>query len=206
MIETLNIAQICPETQALGPGRRFVIWVQGCPFTCRGCVSPGWIPMKPANVMTVKELARQIVIQEGLEGITFSGGEPMMQAGALAQLLREVRDARPDISAIAFSGFTLERLRTMATKDPGVASLLNGLDVLIDGLYAEEANDGRGLRGSSNQRVNFLSGRYSAFQEDFESGPRRVEWHLLRGELLMVGVPTPTSLRALRVVAERVEY
>jgi anaerobic ribonucleoside-triphosphate reductase activating protein len=205
MTETLNIAQICPETRTLGPGKRFVIWVQGCPFTCRGCVSPGWIPIKSANIVAVTELAHQIIGREGLEGITISGGEPMLQSVGLAHLLSEVRAVRPELSAIAFTGFTLERLRAKGDAEPGVALLLDQLDVLIDGLYVEEANDERGLRGSSNQRVHFLTDRYVNLKDDFETGSRQVEWHLLTGELLMVGVPSPAMLSAFHAVAEKVK-
>ncbi len=203
MSEILNVAQVCPETSTLGPGRRFVLWVQGCPFSCKGCVSPAWIPIRPASAVPVEELARRVVAAEGLEGITISGGEPMLQAAGLARLLAAVREARPDFSAIAFTGFTLERLREMAAEDPGIGALLGRLDVLIDGLYERELDDGRGLRGSSNQRVHFLTGRYRALRDEFERGPRRVEMHLLAEELLLVGVPSAASLRAFRAVAAR---
>lgn len=199
----LNIAQLCPETSSLGPGRRFVVWVQGCPFTCKGCVSPGWIPIKPASVVPVEELAQQIVAAEGLEGLTISGGEPMLQAAGLARLLTLVREVKPHLSTIAFSGFTLARLRAMATDDPGINSLLGRLDVLIDGLYVRELDDGRGLRGSSNQRVHFLTERYRALRYEFEQRPRRVELHLLTGELLLVGVPSAASLKAFHAVADQ---
>lgn len=38
--------------------------------------------------------------------------------------------------------------------------LLNMIDILIDGEYVDELNDGKALRGSSNQIVHFLSKRY----------------------------------------------
>lgn len=203
MSEILNIAQICPETSSLGPGRRFVVWVQGCPFACEGCVSPGWIPLKPASAVPVEELARQVIAAEGLEGLTISGGEPMLQAAGLACLLATVKEAKPHFSAIAFSGFTLGRLHAMADDDPGIIALLRQLDVLVDGLYVRELDDGRGLRGSSNQRVHFLTERYRALRHEFERGPRRVEMHLLAEELLLVGVPSAASLKAFRAVAAR---
>lgn len=202
-METLNVAQICPETSALGPGRRFVVWVQGCPFSCEGCVSPDWIPIRPASAVAVADLARRVIAADGLEGLTISGGEPMLQAAALARLLMTVRAARPGLSAIAFSGFTLERLRAAAADDPGIDSLLGQLDVLIDGLYVKGLDDGCGLRGSSNQRVHFLTGRYQDLKYEFERGPRRVEMHLLTEELLLVGVPSPAALKAFRTVAAR---
>jgi anaerobic ribonucleoside-triphosphate reductase activating protein len=53
----LNVAEICPATHTLGPGQRFVVWVQGCCFKCRGCVSPDWIPQTKATLIEPSELA-----------------------------------------------------------------------------------------------------------------------------------------------------
>lgn len=201
MAETLNIAQICPATHALGPGKRFVIWVQGCPFNCPACIAPDWIPIKAAGIVSVQDLARRIIASEGLEGITISGGEPALQASGLARLLHDVKAQKPDLSAISFSGFTLEQLKKKAATDAGVAEFLNHLDVLIDGLYVKDLNDGLGLRGSSNQCIHFLTDRYTALKNSFESGLRQVEVHLLKNELLMVGVPTRKASEAFHSVA-----
>ena len=34
----LNVARIIENTEAEGPGKRFALWVQGCPFRCKGWV------------------------------------------------------------------------------------------------------------------------------------------------------------------------
>lgn len=194
MVQTLNIAQICPETRALGPGKRFVIWVQGCPFNCLGCVAPDWIPVSTSRSTDIVDLVARITVIEGLEGLTISGGEPFLQAEGLAELICLVRDLRPAISTIAYSGFTLEQLQKKALSDPSIDKLLSHLDVLVDGLYRADLNDNRGLRGSSNQRVHFLTPRYVELRDYFESRPREVELHFLSNELLIVGVPTTSSL------------
>jgi anaerobic ribonucleoside-triphosphate reductase activating protein len=201
----LNIAQICPATYTLGPGKRFALWVQGCPFTCKGCLAPDWIPFKTATVVDVETLGRQILDVPDLEGLTVSGGEPMMQAQALADLVDYVRKQRPDLSVLVFSGFKLADLRQKANSDQGIAALLEQIDVLIDGLYIEDLNDGRGLRGSSNQRVHFLSDRYSHLTESLTSGVRKTEMHLMTSEILLVGVPTSKSLQSFHSVLERLE-
>lgn len=201
MTETLNVAQICPATRSLGPGKRFVVWVQGCPFNCAGCVSPDWIPLKAASVMPVQDLAGLILDAGDIEGVTISGGEPALQASGLARLLSIVKSARPHLSVIAFSGFTLEQLRRKSAAEAGVGEFLEHLDVLIDGLYVSGLNDGRGLRGSSNQRVHFLTERYAALGEEFESRARAVEVHALSDGLLMVGVPTRVALETFNSLA-----
>lgn len=204
MIETLNIAQICPETYVLGPGKRFVIWVQGCPFNCKGCVALNWIPIEEAEVVPIDYLVERVTGIEELEGLTISGGEPLLQAEGLAALIRRVRSARPAASAIAFSGFTIEQLQRKALLEPGISDFLNQLDVLIDGLYREDLNDEQGMRGSSNQRVHFLTDRYEKLKEEFEGRPRQVEVHLLKNEMLMVGVPSTKSLETFQSLAVQI--
>jgi anaerobic ribonucleoside-triphosphate reductase activating protein len=201
----LNVAQICPGTYTLGPGKRFALWVQGCPFSCVGCLAPDWIPFKRANVVDVETLGRQIVGVPDLEGLTISGGEPMMQAQALADLVDYATKRRPHLSVLVFSGFKLADLRKKANSDQGFAALLERIVVLIDGLYIEELNDGRGLRGSSNQRVHFLSERYVYLAEQLTNGARKTEMHLMRAEILLVGVPTAKSLQSFHLVVEKLE-
>jgi len=201
----LNVAQICPATYTLGPGKRFAIWVQGCPFSCAGCLAPDWIPFKTANVVDVEMLGRQIVATPDLEGLTISGGEPMMQAQALAELVDYVSKVKPHLSVLVFSGFKLSDLRKKAYSDQGIAALLERIDVLIDGLYIENLNDGRGLRGSSNQTVHLLSERYVHVTEQLNDGARKTEMHLMLAEILLVGVPSAKSLQSFHMVLEKLD-
>ncbi|MBO2454412.1 radical SAM protein [Actinomadura barringtoniae] len=180
----LNVAETCGATRALGPGLRAVVWVQGCPFHCRGCIAPDWIPDRPARHVDVADLADELLTDPDVEGFTFSGGEPMEQAPALAALIRTARERRA-LSLICFTGYKLEEL----SAEPEAKALLSEVDVLIDGRYVETKNDDRGLRGSSNQRIHHLSGRLQDTGFHFDDGPRRAEIRLRGDEALMVGVP-----------------
>lgn len=198
----LNVAHICPATRALGPGLRAVVWVQGCCFHCPGCVAPEWIPFQLAKLIPPEPLAERLVAQEKIEGLTFSGGEPMLQAAGLALLARTARQKRPDISIICYTGFTLEQLR-QNPPGPGVAELLSEIDVLIDGHYIASLNDNRGLRGSVNQRVHYLSDRLRGF--DFEKCSRNTEIHVMDGEILLVGVPSEAVSNSFLNLAELID-
>ena len=182
---SLNIAHICPSTGVLGPGQRYVIWVQGCPFACSNCVSPSWIPFKRAYAVPVEVLANTIIAARDIQGITLSGGEPMMQAGMLVHLLRLIRDARPELEVIVFSGFTLAQLVWDEARE-----LLNYADLLIDGQYISQRNDGQGLRGSSNQQFHFLTPRLLPHREDIIKPRSGIEFHLLDDGVLMTGIPS----------------
>jgi anaerobic ribonucleoside-triphosphate reductase activating protein len=181
----LNVAAVCPATRALGPGVRAVVWVQGCPFHCPGCVAPEWIPIRPARLVRPEDLLEELLADPHVTGLTFSGGEPMLQADGLARLARLARSRR-DLDIICFTGFPRSQLEK-TPPGPGVKELLDQLDVLIDGPYVARLNDNYGLRGSTNQKIHFLTRRLSQF--DFETQPRKAEIHLLDGQALLVGVP-----------------
>ncbi|MCF2147661.1 radical SAM protein [Desmonostoc muscorum LEGE 12446] len=182
----LNVAEICPVTRTLGPGQRFVIWVQGCCFRCENCISPDWIPQQQATLVDPFKLADYILSVPGIEGLTVSGGEPMLQATALCELFIYLRRHR-DLSIICYSGFTLKQLQTKS--DPNINTILTLVDVLIDGQYIPELNDNKGWRGSSNQVVHFLTSRHLHEASLFSDRQRDVELHLRNESALMVGVP-----------------
>jgi anaerobic ribonucleoside-triphosphate reductase activating protein len=181
----LNVAAVCRRTHALGPGLRAVVWVQGCPLSCTGCMAPDWIPVQPTHLVDPAELAVALLADPDIDGLTFSGGEPMMQAAALTRLVRAARRIRP-ASLVCFTGFELERLRRRPPT-AGVTDLLSEIDVLIDGPYVAARNDGRGLRGSDNQRIHHLTARLAG--HDLATGPRAVEIRLTGRGALAVGVP-----------------
>jgi anaerobic ribonucleoside-triphosphate reductase activating protein len=184
---TLQVAETCVGTRALGPGLRSVAWVQGCPFCCLGCIAPEWIPRQPAREMRPARLAAELLAHPDVTGLTFSGGEPMAQAAGLAQVIEIARRQR-DLTLICFTGYRLAELRSRSP-GPGVAELLARTDVLIDGRYVAARNDGRGMRGSSNQQVHMLTGRLAHVAGELADGPRRTEIRLRGPSALLVGVP-----------------
>lgn len=162
-------------------------WVQGCPFRCQGCIAPDWIPQRPAREVPPADLAAELLADPGVAGFTFSGGEPMAQAAALAEVISLARRQR-DVTLICFTGYRLAELRDRPP-GPGVAELLAQADVLIDGRYVAARNDGRGMRGSSNQRVHLLTGRLAYAARELADGPRRMEIRLRGSSALLVGIP-----------------
>ncbi len=183
----LNIAALCPSTKVLGPGKRFVIWVQGCCFSCNNCGSPEWRVMKSATLLYPEELAQRILAEPGLDGITISGGEPMLQAESLLRLVQILRTSRREFSVLCYTGFTHDVLREK--NDPYVNGFLAEIDVLVDGPYIDELNDNMGWRGSANQRIHFLSGRHQEQAEEFTSRRRDIELFLFQEKYLVVGIP-----------------
>ena len=192
--ETINLAAFCPRTKAHGPGLRAVIYVQGCNQRCPGCIAPEWQEQRQAELVRVHDLAQRI-LAEPVTGLSISGGEPMLQAGALANLVAVLRQERPKMDVICFTGFQLGQLLLSGNAD--VERLLGMADVLIDGPYVEALNDNRGLRGSSNQVVHRLTKRGKQMVFDFENAPRQVEIHVDQTGYLLVGIPPSGVLQAL---------
>ncbi|MGW7365473.1 4Fe-4S single cluster domain-containing protein [Streptomyces sp. NPDC054841] len=182
----LNVAATHVGTRVLGPGVRSAVWVQGCPFHCAGCIAPEWITDRPARQAGPGELAAELLADPRVTGLTLSGGEPMQQAAGLAALVRQAREIR-NVSVICFTGHRLERLLARSPSE-GVPDLLAVVDVLIDGQYVAGLNDGRGLRGSTNQRIHHLTRRLADSGYDFAHRTRDAEIAVNGPETLLIGV------------------
>ena len=78
-----------------GPGVRSVVFLSGCPLRCVYCHNPDTWAREEKQLTDAEELARRLVrfypfIKIG--GVTFSGGEPLLQAEfvtAVAELLKK---------------------------------------------------------------------------------------------------------------------
>ncbi|MFE1443698.1 4Fe-4S single cluster domain-containing protein [Streptomyces sp. NPDC058739] len=157
--DTLSLARTLDRCTVLGPGVRAVVWVQGCPLRCKGCVAAETLPFEGGTPVAVSELAAHLAALTDVEGVTLSGGEPFAQAGALTALLDAVRERRPGFSAMAYSGFRHEALRRGT---PAQQALLDRLDLLVDGPYVATRHAPLRWRGSANQRLLALTDRYAA--------------------------------------------
>jgi anaerobic ribonucleoside-triphosphate reductase activating protein len=190
----LRVARIVDRTSVLGPGMRTVIWVQGCPLRCRGCIAPEALAFDGGLGLQIEDVARRILsVTPAIDGVTYSGGEPFAQAGALAQLSDRLRSARAGISVMSFSGFTREWIATRGNADQ--RALLARLDLLVDGPYVRGRHASLRWRGSSNQRLHRLSPRHSPseLEPDRSAG---VELEVLSDASIgFVGVPEAPGFR-----------
>lgn len=188
----LPVAQIVPCTEAEGAGRRFALWLQGCPLRCPGCCNPEMLPFEGGTPMALGDLLAQIEAARahGIEGITLLGGEPLAHAAGAAALARAVRQR--GLSVMVFSGYTLEEARLLP--DPAVAELLALTDILVDGPFVREQPEmRRRWIGSANQRVHFLSDRYRA-DDPCWLLPNTLEIRLRGPELTVNGFPARSAV------------
>ncbi len=147
----MRIKRICYPVTALGPGKRVGIWTVGCRRQCPGCMSPELRDPDSGREMTPEQILRAVQNCEPVEGITISGGEPFDQPQALLETVR-LLSAEVTNDIIIYTGYTMEALQ--AEIPTVLQEILGRIAVLVDGEYVEKLNDGKGLRGSSNQRIH----------------------------------------------------
>jgi len=147
----MRLSGITPESLVDGPGLRYVIFTQGCHHQCPHCQNPETWDTEAGKEYSVKQVIRLLKQQKKTkQGVTFSGGEPFLQAAELAEVARAARQLGWDV--VTYTGFTYEEL--IADNNNGVKALLSASDILIDGRYAHALRDiGLKFRGSSNQRL-----------------------------------------------------
>ncbi len=154
-----NVALINTCTEVEGPFKRLCIWFQGCNRNCKGCCNKTLQSLKPANIISLEdllEIIRKSKIENKIEGITLSGGEPLLQTD-LVKLLEEVKNL--ELGIILFTGYQLNEIED---------NLKSQCDIIIDGYFDEQKLDNeRTLVGSTNQNINYISNRYLNQKEWF---------------------------------------
>jgi anaerobic ribonucleoside-triphosphate reductase activating protein len=150
-----------------------------------------------------EKLADWVSENKNIEGITLSGGEPLMQPlDELAKFLTLVK-RQSDLSVLCYTGYTLEELQ----EDKEMKNVLLLIDVLIDGEYRQELDKGQRWRGSGNQRFHFLTPRYrNKAGEWYAANERQIEIELdMNGKLQISGVPSRDFINKLTAELQRRE-
>lgn len=103
------------ETMGLvdGPGIRVVVFFQGCKNRCIFCHNPETLSMGNGIEITSKELIEKILRYKTYfrnnGGVTFSGGEPLMQPDFLLECLKECKknniNTCLDTSGVGFGNY-----------------------------------------------------------------------------------------------------
>jgi len=173
-----------PASRANGPGLRAVVFFQGCTLACPGCFNPDTHPFTGTEV-SVHAVAERVVRaynEYKLEGVTFSGGEPMQQAPALLELMQTLRQQVPSVSFGLFSGYSgLELVLGRYSIWGGDYSepdrkrfweaICKHLDFAVLGRFNETQPSGLPLCTSRSKALRMLTSRYGV--KDY--GPQSVE-------------------------------
>jgi anaerobic ribonucleoside-triphosphate reductase activating protein len=189
----LNLAAELPSSVVNGPGLRYVIWVQGCSLKCQGCFNEDFQPFIDKNITTVEELAVRILSTKGIEGVTYSGGEPTLQAEALVGLSEILKEN--NLTIICYTGFTLDELQKHG--DTHTKKLLKMIDILIDGPYVKENSANLMWRGSTNQKVHFLTDIYKQHEKKINVNSSEIELFIGNDKMITTGILNAEILQRL---------
>ncbi len=124
-----------------GPGIRSLLFCQGCDIHCPGCQNPSsWNPNAGIE-KEVADLAKEIVSSSDNKKVTITGGEPLLQKEAVAELIRLLDEAGMDIALYTGHG-----------KEGVPAEILHHIKYLKYGPYKKELHTSTTpFLGSTNQ-------------------------------------------------------
>jgi len=181
-----------------GPGRRAVVYFQGCTLGCRDCWNPETHAFagKERSITEIADFVVSTHQERPLEGVTFSGGEPMQQADALLALIESLRDRLPGLSFGMYSGYSEPELSSgrywcrselsRGEKQNVWRRIRTYLDFAVLGRFAVGQPSTLSLRTSANQKLALFSERYR--EPDFD--PQQVEIHIdMQGTVQVTGFP-----------------
>lgn len=145
----IRLASFIHDSIVDGEGIRSVVFTQGCPHNCPGCHNQKSIPFDGGELVSVYDVI-DAILEKDLKKVTFSGGEPFVQAEQLYTIAKTLKEKGYNLWS--YTGFTFEAL--MRHQDPYVMKFLEQLDILVDGrFYMKKKNLEILYRGSTNQRI-----------------------------------------------------
>ena len=118
----LRLAGVIRESIVDGPGIRMTVFTQGCPHKCKGCHNEQTWDFSGGYDSSTERILEEAKKDPILRGLTFSGGEPLLQTDFLIELfsLAKSHDIHTciDTSGIVFNSESTEKLdRLLALTD-----------------------------------------------------------------------------------------
>jgi anaerobic ribonucleoside-triphosphate reductase activating protein len=190
----LKIYDYITNSTGNGPGKRFTIWLQGCIFNCKNCFNKNLKQLDKGNIYKLDDIKKIILNTNGIEGVTYSGGEPFLQAEALSVLSDFLK--KKSLTIISYTGYKINDLKY--SDDKYKKKLLSQLDILIDGSYNKHQKSKNIWIGSDNQKVHFLTKRYMYLKEKINQPYKDVELIINNnGDIVISGFPDYNFLKKL---------
>jgi anaerobic ribonucleoside-triphosphate reductase activating protein len=157
-----------------GPGRRTVLWFQGCELRCEKCWNTKTHSRHAGTLASSSELVTRILAahaRHDTEGVTLSGGEPIHQIGSIVEMLTLLKERAPVLSVGLFSGYSERELKEgrfqsyeeLAQRERCTAwrNLRGLLEFAILGRFNQHQASSSAMLTSRNQQLRIYSGRYA---------------------------------------------
>jgi anaerobic ribonucleoside-triphosphate reductase activating protein len=182
----LNIHHIETANFVNGDGLRYVLWLQGCNLACDGCWNREMWSFKDKILKNVDEVFQEIVSTPNLDGVTFTGGEPFLQAEELSKLAEKVK-LETDLTIQVFTGFEIEELTSTHQK-----RVLEFTDVLVSGRFDS-------TKENNNQKVKHLNSDVDIW--NFNNSDIQIDIDH-NGNLQITGYPIDSFIENVSVVVK----
>lgn len=89
-----------------GPGVRTVVFLQGCDLHCEGCQNPATWEIGAGTKISVESLVKMLKNNTLNKKITISGGEPLVQADAVVELLDQLKE----FDVVLYTGHSIQEV------------------------------------------------------------------------------------------------
>ncbi|MEA3315156.1 MAG: 4Fe-4S single cluster domain-containing protein [Campylobacterota bacterium] len=170
----------------LGFGNRLVIWSSGCPFSCDGCIVEELQSSKLGTDYKIEQFYNLIInYLDKIDGITFSGGEPLYQSKELLDFLLLLPK---ELDKMLFTGYDYNEL------NQNQINCYNMFDLVIEGKFDNKKTGNFLWRGSSNQEIKSPTNKYQPILKDlYNSKSAGLEININNKEIIYYGIPTKNN-------------
>lgn len=181
----LNIYNIETSNYVNGNGCRYVLWLQGCDLGCIGCWNQQTWSFKKKILKSADEIFAHIKsLEHKLEGVTFSGGEPFLQAIELYKLAKLIKE-NTTLNLQIFTGFEKSELIKKESK-----KLLEYTDILVAGRYDN-------TKENNNQKVYLLNDKIDIWQFNNSDVEIDIDDDL---NIKLTGYPTDKLIKTIKEI------
>lgn len=133
-----------------GPGIRYVVFMQGCNLRCKFCHNPDTWQINQGNKINQEQLIEKILnaknyLVNGRGGVTFTGGEPLLQAEFLIEVCKKLKEHNIHVAIDTAGNFDIE--------DEKINELINYVDLFLFDIKHIKDEEHKKLIGVSNEKI-----------------------------------------------------
>jgi anaerobic ribonucleoside-triphosphate reductase activating protein len=197
---TIQFGRLLSPVHSLGPGRRLVLWLQGCEKAtsgkpCPECISRDLWDAGDGERRQVASLAKDmagVIEAQALSGLTVTGGEPLDQYGQLICLLDDIAAGLEGVHRPGGLDTLLFTHHTQAEVASRFALAAERFDAMVCGEYRPELPSTAPLVASSNQRLvakPHVAERYGRLDRQ-----PRLQALVDNDDVVLAGIPLPGDI------------